>query len=258
LILISTAPFSSLSTSQSARTSRQPCTSARSHLRLRSTSNKEGDCCGADCILDLAWGTARQAHSENGALPRLARALALRSPSDSITPSSGRVLLERNVSPHLIVIGGVFRKDAPKMFGVEHDHMIRALAPNRANQAFNVSVLPSVSGTTWDDRSRIPIGRTRALNATPNARSLSRMRYFGALSHGNVCQKRSSRRPAGAEPRPSFLFCSRLVSCWACPVKISNCLRAPPHTSLKSGWHREHRAGRKAHHAFGRAAAERI
>jgi hypothetical protein len=31
-------------------------------------------------------------------------------------------------------------------------------------------------------RSRIPIARTRALNATPNARSLSRMRYFGALS----------------------------------------------------------------------------
>jgi hypothetical protein len=35
-------------------------------------------------------------------------------------------------------------------------------------------------------RSRMPIARTRALNATPNARSLSRMRYFGALSHGNA------------------------------------------------------------------------
>jgi hypothetical protein len=47
--------------------------------------------------------------------------------------SAGRVLLERDVSPHLIVIGGVFRKDAPKMLGVEHDHMIRALAPDRAD-----------------------------------------------------------------------------------------------------------------------------
>src|SRR5439155_2107640 len=28
--------------------------------------------------------------------------------------------------------------------------------------------------------------RTRALNATPNALSLSRMRYFGALSQGNA------------------------------------------------------------------------
>src|SRR5262245_14139863 len=32
----------------------------------------------------------------------------------------------------------------------------------------------------------------------------------------------------------------------------------PPHTSLKSGRHREHRAGREADHAFSRAAAERI
>jgi hypothetical protein len=35
-------------------------------------------------------------------------------------------------------------------------------------------------------RSRIPIARTRALNATPNALSLSRIRYFGALFHGNA------------------------------------------------------------------------
>ena len=32
----------------------------------------------------------------------------------------------------------------------------------------------------------MPIARTRALNATPNARLLSRMRYFGARSHGNA------------------------------------------------------------------------
>src|SRR5271165_5633415 len=35
-------------------------------------------------------------------------------------------------------------------------------------------------------RSRIPIARTRALNALPNALSLSRMRYLGAQSHGNA------------------------------------------------------------------------
>src|ERR1700730_12506033 len=33
-------------------------------------------------------------------------------------------------------------------------------------------------------RSRMPIARTRALNAPPNARSLSRMRYLGAVSQG--------------------------------------------------------------------------
>jgi len=35
-------------------------------------------------------------------------------------------------------------------------------------------------------RSRIPIARTRALNGTPNALSLSRMRYVGALSQGHA------------------------------------------------------------------------
>jgi hypothetical protein len=36
----------------------------------------------------------------------------------------------------------VFRKDSPKVLGVEHQQMVRALAPDRADQAFNVSVLP--------------------------------------------------------------------------------------------------------------------
>jgi hypothetical protein len=31
---------------------------------------------------------------------------------------------ERNVSPYLIVIGGVLRKNSPKVFCVEHDQMI--------------------------------------------------------------------------------------------------------------------------------------
>ena len=35
-------------------------------------------------------------------------------------------------------------------------------------------------------RSRMPIARTRALKTVANARSLSRMRYFGALSQGNA------------------------------------------------------------------------
>jgi hypothetical protein len=56
--------------------------------------------------------------------------------------SAGRVLLERNLRPHLIVIVGVFRKDAPKMLGIEHDQMIRALVPDRADQTFYVAVLP--------------------------------------------------------------------------------------------------------------------
>ena len=53
-----------------------------------------------------------------------------------------RVLPKRNVSPHLIVVGGVFRKYSPKMLFAEDDQMIRALASHRADQALNISVLP--------------------------------------------------------------------------------------------------------------------
>jgi hypothetical protein len=42
---------------------------------------------------------------------------------------AGRILPEGKVNPYLIVIGGVFRKNSPKVFCVEHDQMIRALAP---------------------------------------------------------------------------------------------------------------------------------
>ncbi len=97
----------------------------------------------------------------------------------------GRVLPERNVSSHFIIIGGIFRKNSLKVLCVDHDQMISALAPDRPDQAFNISVLP---GCARDDvgRSRIPIAWTRALKTLPNALSLSRMRYSGPLSQGNA------------------------------------------------------------------------
>jgi len=57
-------------------------------------------------------------------------------------PCVGRVLPERNVNSHFIIIGGVLRKNLPKVFGVENDQMISALAPDRPDQALNISVLP--------------------------------------------------------------------------------------------------------------------
>jgi hypothetical protein len=55
---------------------------------------------------------------------------------------AGRVLPERNVSSHLIIIGGVFRKNSSKMLCVDDNQMISAFAPDRPDQAFNTSVLP--------------------------------------------------------------------------------------------------------------------
>ncbi len=43
----------------------------------------------------------------------------------------GRVLPERNVSSHVIIIGGIFRKNSSKVLCVEHNQMISALASDR-------------------------------------------------------------------------------------------------------------------------------
>jgi hypothetical protein len=54
----------------------------------------------------------------------------------------GRILPERNMRSHLVIIDGVFRKDSAKVIRVERDQMISALAPDRPDQAFSISVLP--------------------------------------------------------------------------------------------------------------------
>src|SRR5215472_11449630 len=46
---------------------------------------------------------------------------------------AGCVLAKRKVPPHLIIVARVFRKNAPKMFFVEHDHVVRALMPSRTD-----------------------------------------------------------------------------------------------------------------------------
>jgi hypothetical protein len=54
------------------------------------------------------------------------------------------------VGPNLIVIGRVFREDSPKVLGVEHQQMVRALAPDRADQAFNIwRPFPNPSARRW-------------------------------------------------------------------------------------------------------------
>src|SRR5271166_2899542 len=55
---------------------------------------------------------------------------------------AGQILPERNVSPYFVVIGGVPRKNSLKVLGVENDQLIRALASDRPDQTFNISILP--------------------------------------------------------------------------------------------------------------------
>jgi hypothetical protein len=55
---------------------------------------------------------------------------------------TGCVLPERDMSPHLVIVGGVSHKDSAEVLHVERNQMIRALAPDRPDQAFSMSVLP--------------------------------------------------------------------------------------------------------------------
>ena len=55
---------------------------------------------------------------------------------------AGSVLPERNVSSPFVIIGSIFCKNSSKVFCVEHDQMIRALASDRPDQAFDISILP--------------------------------------------------------------------------------------------------------------------
>src|SRR5271165_3746515 len=55
---------------------------------------------------------------------------------------AGRVLSERNVSSHFVIIGAVLRKNSSKVLGVENDQMISTLAPDRPDETLNISVLP--------------------------------------------------------------------------------------------------------------------
>jgi len=95
---------------------------------------------------------------------------------------AGRVLPERNLRSHLVIIDRIFRKDSAKVIRVERDQMISARTDpiNRSAYPFCQSERNEVG------RSRMPIARTRALNVPPNALSLSRMRYLGAVSQGKA------------------------------------------------------------------------
>jgi hypothetical protein len=55
---------------------------------------------------------------------------------------AGRVIPEPNMRSHFVIIDGVFRKDSSTVLRVGRDQMISALARDRPDQAFSISMLP--------------------------------------------------------------------------------------------------------------------
>ena len=82
------------------------------------------------------------------------------------------VLLKRNMRSHLVIVDGIFRKDSAKVLCIERDQMIRALAPDRPDQAFNISVLPGRAergGPVPDAQGTKPPGEKFAVDRVASA-----------------------------------------------------------------------------------------
>jgi hypothetical protein len=52
------------------------------------------------------------------------------------------VLVQRSMSPQLIIIGGICAKDSAQVCFTEHDHVVQALPADRADESFNIGILP--------------------------------------------------------------------------------------------------------------------
>src|SRR5262249_5948919 len=112
---------------------------------------------------------------------------------------------------------------------------------SRRAEPIKRSTRPFCQGERKDvGRSRMPITRTRALNAAPKARSLSRMRYFGAVSHGNAfsdlaCQPLGRRVAGHRKPQqlPTFVAenktCEELLKRNRRNHEQINTTRSPPY-----------------------------
>ena len=53
-----------------------------------------------------------------------------------------RILVECKVRAHPIVVGGLIRQQMAEVPFPQHHDMVEALASDRANQPFNMTVLP--------------------------------------------------------------------------------------------------------------------
>src|SRR5262249_39877096 len=105
-----------------------------------------------------------------------------------------RILVECKVRAHPIVVGGVIRQHMPEVPFPQYHDMVEALASDRANQPFNMTVLP---WRTWSDW---PVANAHGLQATGDrgairgvavsdevARRLIPWKRFGALPGDPLC-----------------------------------------------------------------------
>lgn len=99
-------------------------------------------------------------------------------------PRLGAVLLEREMGSRSAVVIDLRRKHLTQMAFVENDQVIYAFSPDRADDSFDVGILP---GRAWrsndlSDAHRLdPFAENRAIRGVAIAQHISR-----AVSHGNA------------------------------------------------------------------------
>jgi hypothetical protein len=57
-------------------------------------------------------------------------------------PMNRGVLVQRSMCPRLIIIGGICAEYPAQVHLTEHDHMVEAFPPDRADESLNVGILP--------------------------------------------------------------------------------------------------------------------
>ncbi len=54
----------------------------------------------------------------------------------------GRIALQREMGPNVIVVADVFLENQPQMQLAENDHMVETLPPDRTDRPLGIRVLP--------------------------------------------------------------------------------------------------------------------
>ena len=85
------------------------------------------------------------------------------------SPRDGSILVQREVSAPLVIVGEVALQVAAQRALVPHDDVIEALAPEGSDHAFNERILPRTT------RRRQHVFDAHVLQGTPRIRSVNRI-----------------------------------------------------------------------------------
>src|SRR4029077_16631130 len=100
------------------------------------------------------------------------------------------ILLEREVRTDPVIVGGISRQDPAQMRFAEHHDMVKAFTSDRADEAFDMAVLPRRAGRDWsvpDTHRSEPLCDDHAIGIIPIADEVSRCLVPGECLGDLLC-----------------------------------------------------------------------